>query len=295
MKNFLKDIFIKQLVCLIIVLGLLGISDNYIVDYLLLLILLLMSITYFLSSKFSPLNRKRERDKPALVIRQLVIFLYLIIVWMWLKIFLSSFGFKIDDGKQVFTLLLAYYLSFSLFAIMLGIKLRTLLLLMIVALPVVVLVGVFDVKWWALITGFLTLWNFINSEEFLLFLRRGKKLREIPENLKYEWATNKLTAYLATFLFYISLIISSVFEKRKPKLLVDYLDNATKRVYTFLVIVVVLAFIGGFMSCYFYLLNSKKEFGKIGTFILNVGDKCRLAVFNKKIQFYIKAKQGELT
>ena len=105
---------------------------------------------------------------------------------------------------------------------MIGIKLRTLLLLMLVLLPILLLLGVFDIKWWALVTGFITLWNFINSEDFLTYLRGGEALKDVPKELKYRWSINKLVIYIFTFLFYFSLIVSSFFEKQDPRSFEEY-------------------------------------------------------------------------
>lgn len=122
------------------------------------------------------MDRKNDKNKPALAIRSIVFRLLWIVILTWVQKLLSSFNISLDEQiKDIYFLLLAYSLIFSLLAIMIGIKLRTLLLLMLVLLPILLLLGVFDIKWWALVTGFITLWNFINSEDFLTYLR-GEKL-----------------------------------------------------------------------------------------------------------------------
>ena len=77
-------------------------------------------------------------------------------------------------------------------------------------------ISVFDIKWWALITGGLAIWHYINSIDFVIFLRKGKDIESkyISDKVKYIWQRNKLRGYLLTFLLYASLLISSLFEKK---------------------------------------------------------------------------------
>ena len=165
---------------------------------------------------------------------------------------------------------------------------------MIVFLPILLLLGAFDIKWWALVTGFITLWNFINSEDFLTYLRGGKKLENIPKELKYKWSINKFVIYVFTFLFYFSLIISSFFEKKSPCSFGDYLSNGATRVYSMLFLVVSMIILFGILFGYYYLLNQEKEEGRVAKFLLNTGKKIGLDKFNSTIQLYVKAKKGEL-
>lgn len=299
MKKICKDVFIWYLLTYMAILLLIkeffqG-DINFIPRYILLLILVIISIIYFILSKLNPLDRKDDRDKVPLLIRHLFFRLEIIILLAWLKILFTSFSFEIsNDFIELIVLLLAYQLVFSLLAIMFGIKFRTLFFIMITIFPIMIVLGVFDIKWWALVTGFLTLWNYLNSEDFLYYLRRGRKLPEIPKELRYRWSTNKLIAYLMTFLFYISLVISSFLEEKQPQTLLEYLSNAEKRVYSMLGVTVFLMLIGYTLSYYFYLLNSNKKIGKVGIWILSIGSKCGLNNFNTGIQVYIKAKKGEL-
>lgn len=175
-----------------------------------------------------------------------------------------------------------------------GIKLRTLLVLMIVLLPILLLLGAFDIKWWALVTGFISLWNFINSEDFLTYLRVGKSLKDVPRELKYKWSINKLVIYIFTFLFYFSLIISSFFEKQDPRSFEEYLNNGATRVYSMLSLVVLLMVLFGLIFGYYYLLNREQKGGRIAKILLNVGKKIGLDKFNSTIKLYVKAKKGEL-
>ena len=62
-------------------------------------------------------------------------------------------------------------------------------------------ISVFDIKWWALITGGLAIWLYINSIDFVIFLRKGKDIESkyISDKVKYIWQRNKLRGYLLTF------------------------------------------------------------------------------------------------
>lgn len=271
-------------------------DDNFfIIKYLLLLFMVILSISYFSLSHYYKLDRKNDENKPALAIRSIVSRFLWVVIFVWIQILLSSFNISVDDQfKEIFILLSAYSLIFSLLAIMIGIKLRTLLVLMMVFLPILLLLGAFDIKWWALVTGFITLWNFINSEDFLTYLRGGKKLENIPKGLKYKWSINKFVIYVFTFLFYFSLIISSFFEKKSPCSFEEYLSNGATRVYSMLFLVVSMIILFGILFGYYYLLNQKKEEGRIAKFLLNTGKKIGLDKFNSTIQLYVKAKKGEL-
>lgn len=269
---------------------------NYpIIKYLLLLFMVILSISYFSLSHYYKLDRKNDENKPALAIRSIVSRFLWVVIFVWIQILLSSFNISLDDQfKEICSLLLAYSLIFSLLAIMIGIKLRTLLVLMIVLLPILLLLGAFDIKWWALVTGFITLWNFINSEDFLTYLRGGKKLENVPKELKYKWSVNKFTAYIVTFLVYASLVISSLFEIQKPISFEEYLSNGATRVYSMLFLVVSMIILFGILFGYYYLLNQKKEEGRVAKFLLNTGKKIGLDKFNSTIKLYVKAKKGEL-
>ncbi|CTI27422.1 Uncharacterised protein [Streptococcus pneumoniae] len=270
-------------------------ANFFIMKYLLLLSMVILSISYFTLSNYYQLDRKNEKNKLALAIRSCVSRCLWVVIFVWIQILLSSFNISVDDQiKEIFILLSAYSLIFSLLAIMMGIKLRTLLILMIVLLPILLLLGVFDIKWWALVTGFITLWNFINSEDFLTYLRVGKSLKDVPRELKYKWSINKLVIYIFTFLFYFSLIISSFFEKQNPRSFEEYLNNGATRVYSMLSLVVLLMVLFGLIFGYYYLLNREQKGGRIAKILLNVGKKIGLDKFNSTIKLYVKAKKGEL-
>ena len=302
MKKFftelLKNIFWRHILLfagIIFIIYSIPEANYFIIKYLLLLVMVMLSISYFALSNYYKLDRKKDGDKPALVIRAIVSIFLWIVILAWIQILLSSFNINLDEQfMEICSLLLAFLLIVSLLAIIIGIKFRTLLVLMMVLLPILLLLGAFDIKWWALVTGFITLWNFINSEDFLTYLRGGKKLENVPKELKYKWSINKFVIYILTFLFYFSLIISSFFEKKNPCYFEDYLSNGATRVYSMLFLVVSMIILFGILFGYYYLLNQKTEEGGVAKFLLNIGKKIGLDKFNSTIKLYVKAKKGEL-
>lgn len=302
MKKFFPELFknifgwhILSFVGILFIDYLIQDSSYFIIRYLLLLTIVILSISYISLSNYYKLDIRNDKNKLALAIRSFVSRVLWDKILSWIGIWLFSFGIIINKSFiALFSLILWYSLIFSLLAIMIGIKLRTLLVLMIVFLPILLLLGAFDIKWWALVTGFITLWNFINSEDFLTYLRGGKKLENIPKELKYKWSINKFVIYVFTFLFYFSLIISSFFEKKSPCSFGDYLSNGATRVYSMLFLVVSMIILFGILFGYYYLLNQEKEEGRVAKFLLNTGKKIGLDKFNSTIQLYVKAKKGEL-
>ena len=271
------------------------ITNNSIIENILYLIMTAIAISYFFSSYNHKLDRRNDNNKVALTIRSIVYRFFLVVILKWVTILLSSLGIMLNKNLiDLFSLILPYSLIFSLLAIMIGIKLRTLLVLMIILLPILLLLGAFDIKWWALVTGFITLWEFINSEAFLTYLRMGNELKSIPKELKYKWSVNKFTAYIVTFLVYASLVISSLFEIQNPSSFEDYLSNGATRVYSMLFLIVSMIILFGILFSYYYLLNQKKEEGRVAKFLLNIGKKIGLDKFNSTIKLYVKAKKGEL-
>lgn len=302
MKKFFTELFnnifgwhLLSFAILIFIFTRLQNANFFIIKYLLLLVMVILSISYFALSNYYKLDRKNDGNKPALAIRAIVSRFLWIVILAWIQILLSSFNINLDEQfTEIYSLLLACSLIVSLLAIIIGIKLRTLLVLMLVLLPILLLLGAFDIKWWALVTGFITLWNFINSEDFLTYLRGGKKLENVPKELKYKWSVNKFTAYIVTFLVYASLVLSSLFEIQNPSSFEDYLSNGATRVYSMLFLVVSMIILFGILFGYYYLLNQKTEEGRVAKFLLNIGKKIGLDKFNSAIKLYVKAKKGEL-
>jgi hypothetical protein len=178
---------------------------------------------------------------------------------------------------------------------MLGMKLFKFLgIFLFIIAPLTAFIGAFDVKWWAAVSGLLVLWNYINSKDFLVFLRNGKDIKNVPLKLEYIWQRNKLFANIGTMLFYFSLIISSYFEKQNPRSFEEYLNNGATRVYSMLSLVVLLMVLFGLIFGYYCLLNREQKGRRIAKILLNVGKKIGLNKFNDTLKLYIKAKKGEL-
>ena len=271
------------------------ITNNLINENILYLIMTVIAISYFRSSYNHKLDRKNDNHKVALTIRSIVHRFFLVVILKWITILLSSLGIVLNKNLiDLFSLILPYSLIFSVFAILIGVKLITFLFVMIGFFPILLLIGAFDIKWWALVTGFITLWNFINSEDFLTYLRGGKKLKNVPKELKYKWSINKFVIYIFTFLFYFSLVVSSFFEKKIPCSFEDYLSNGTTRVYSMLFLIVSIMILFCLLFAYYYQLNQNKAKGKVAKFLLKTGNIICLDKFNSTIKLYVKAKKGEL-
>ncbi|EHJ51900.1 Uncharacterised protein [Streptococcus macacae NCTC 11558] len=135
------------------------------------------------------------------------------------------------------------YLVLEIFGVLLNVNLVLMMILFSIATLVVLFMGTFSIKQWALISGILMLWNYINSEEFIIFLRNGKmKGVKIPSSLRYSWQFNKFLGYILTLLFYISLIIAPLIESwiAKNKELNDLFTKGIIRIYVFIGVIIVL-------------------------------------------------------
>jgi len=144
LKKFFTELFnnifgwhLLSFALLIFIFSRLQDANFFIINYLLLLSMVVLSISYFSLSNYYKLDRRKDENKPALAIRSIVFRFLWIVILAWVQILLSSFNISLDEQiKDIYFLLLAYSLIFSLLAIMIGIKLRTLLLLMLVFLPI---------------------------------------------------------------------------------------------------------------------------------------------------------------
>ena len=271
------------------------ITNNSIIENILYLIMTVIAISYFRSSYNHKLDRRNDNHKLALTIRSIVHRFFLVVILKWVTILLSSLGIELNKNLiDLFSLILPYSLIFSVFAILIGVKLITFLFVMVGFFPILLLIGAFDIKWWALVTGFITLWNFINSEDFITYLRGGKELKDVPKELKYKWLINKFVIYIFTFLFYFSLIIASFFEKPTPCFFEDYISNGAIRVYSMLFLMAFLVILFSILFGYYHLLNKKEIKGRIAKCILSIGEQVGLDKFNNTLKPYIKAKKGEL-
>lgn len=148
-------------------------------------------------------------------------------------------------------LIITIRLYFYVLSIIIGLKIWVLLLLIIVAIPLVYLIGVFDIGWWALVSGLMIIWNFINSKDFVTLLNKGEEVSKIPKKLNYIWQRNKLIFYLVTTLIYLVLIISGLFEEKG----LSVLDRANIRLKTFGLFMMALIFVFVIVLSLIYLYN----------------------------------------
>lgn len=269
--------------------------DYFTLRYFLLIFMVGISVTYIMSSMIHKLDRRIEGNRVALFFRSILNRICFLTIFIWIKILLKSFGIMVpDEFEQIFIFVLSYSLIFSLLAIMMGLKTSTLIFIFIIIIPLILLLGVFDIKWWALITGLLSFWNYINSSKFLIFLRKGQELKEIPKELKYKWESNKFRGYVVTIMFYASLVFSSFFEIKSPNTFFDYLSNGQKRVYSLIGVLVFTFMLLVILGSYYYILNKVNEKSRFEQLLLKIGRKIGLNSFNSTIKIYIKAKKGEL-
>lgn len=269
--------------------------DYFALRYFLLIFMVGISVTYIMSSMIHKLNRRIEGNRVALFFRSILNRICFLTIFIWIKILLKSFGIMVpDEFEQIFIFVLSYSLIFSLLAIMMGLKTSTLIFIFIIIIPLILLLGVFDIKWWALITGLLSFWNYINSSKFLIFLRKGQEPKEIPKELKYKWESNKFRGYVVTIMFYASLVFSSFFEIKSPNTFFDYLSNGQKRVYSLIGVLVFTFMLLVILGSYYYILNKVNEKSRFEQLLLKIGRKIGLNSFNSTIKIYIKAKKGEL-
>lgn len=269
--------------------------DYFALKYFLLIFMVGISVTYIMSSMIHKLDRRIEGNRVALFFRSILNRICFLTIFIWIKILLKSFGIMVpDEFEQILIFVLSYSLIFSLLAIMMGLKTSTLIFIFIIIIPLILLLGVFDIKWWALITGLLSFWNYINSSKFLIFLRKGQELKEIPKELKYKWESNKFRGYVVTIMFYASLVFSSFFEIKSPNTFFDYLSNGQKRVYSLIGVLVFTFMLLVILGSYYYILNKVNEKSRFEQLLLKIGRKIGLNSFNSTIKIYIKAKKGEL-
>ena len=296
-----KSFFIFRVFALVFLIILLEIIkdkkgiDYFALRYFLLIFMVGISVIYIVSSMIHRLNRRIERNRVVLFFRSILNRICFLIIFIWIKILLKSFGIIVpSEFEQIFIFVLSYSLIFSLLAIMMGLKTITLIFVFIIIIPLILLLGAFDIKWWALITGILSFWNYINSSKFLIFLRKGQELKEIPKELKYKWESNKFRGYVVTIMFYASLVFSSFFEIKSPNTFFDYLSNGQKRVYSLIGVLVFTFMLLVILGSYYYILNKVNEKSRFEQLLLKIGGKIGLNSFNSTIKIYIKAKKGEL-
>ena len=146
---------------------------------------------------------------------------------------------KNSDGIiNLAILVIMIRLYFYVISIIFGLKIWVLPLLITIAIPLVYLIGVFDISWWALVSGLMIIWNFINSKDFLILLNKGGEVNKIPSRLNYIWQRNKIIFYIVTTVIYLVLIVSEFFVTSNMSIL-DRSDIRIKTSIIFMLILIV--------------------------------------------------------
>ncbi|HEL1550853.1 hypothetical protein [Streptococcus suis] len=292
LKNFFNDIFIKRFILGVVLIVCLLSNPNKIIDYILLSLLSIDSISYLWSHfKTSNLDRKKNYVKLVLIAREIIsIIAFSVTVTGIIRLLVHIFP-NYTETLDLASFLSLYIVTFrfllSFMAIVVGIRLSKLLIIVIVLLPVVVFIGAFDVRWWAAITGLVGIWNYINSKDFIIYLRKGKTINNIPRKLEYVWQRNKFFVNLGTIVFYISLAISSLFEKDYKSLNFNILlERANIRIYSMMVLSIILALVYLFSFIYFIILYSGPAKNSFEKSILWIGKKLKLYDLRNFIDLY---------
>lgn len=245
-----------------------------------LIIFLISSIRYVI--KFRPrsitdVKGTVEYKKIVSLLREVEYSISLIIIYSITVRLISLFFINpsyLELLRSIAVLIFSIRLAFSTIAILLGVSKIVVLFLLLIMIPVTYMIGLFNIKWWAVISGLLMIWNFINSKDFLSFQLRGYEIKKVPESLNFKWHKNRLAGYCITTVIYIVLIISNFFEKEGMSII----DRANVRLYTIIggiLILLVLVIIFSLMS-YLYGKNDR---------VKNIVDEL------KKHQIYIKTME----
>ncbi|EMC29753.1 hypothetical protein SMU86_07508 [Streptococcus mutans U2A] len=109
-------------------------------------------------------------------------------------------------------MIIAVCVLLSIFMIWVNIPWKILLILFSLACFIIFFMGTFSIKQWALVSGILVLWNYMNSKNFLTLIRKGKKLDKIPAKIEYIWQRNNFLSYIFVIMLYITFLISPTVE-----------------------------------------------------------------------------------
>ncbi|WP_237738617.1 hypothetical protein [Streptococcus mutans] len=109
-------------------------------------------------------------------------------------------------------LIIAVCVLLSIFMIWVNIPWKILLILFSLGCFIIFFMGTFSIKQWALVSGILVLWNYMNSKNFLTLIRKGKKLDKIPAKIEYIWQRNNFLSYIFVIMLYITFLISPTVE-----------------------------------------------------------------------------------
>lgn len=276
LKRIFDDIFIKHILIMISLEMIAFLWKDKIVVNTLHFLLCIVSFSYIKNCfQTNQLDRNNDYVEIILIIREIIQIFAFIFVQIGISKILSCFipTETIKLLEVIYRYFIIYKFLLSIIAIMVGVKLLKFLgILLFIIVPIIAFIGAFDVKWWAAVTGLLVLWNYINSKDFLVFLRNGKDIKNVPLKLEYLWQRNKLFANMGTVVFYISLVISSFFEKE----CMTFIERAIPRIYSLTGITVFLSVVYLFLLIYFAFPYRNHPNSKFGKFILWIGKKLKL-------------------
>lgn len=135
-----------------------------------------------------------------------------------ITLYISLMGFQLKLIDHFYPievwlfLIIAVCVLLSIFMIWVNIPWKILLILFSLACFIIFFMGTFSIKQWALVSGILVLWNYMNSKNFLTLIRKGKKLDKIPAKIEYIWQRNNFLSYIFVIMLYITFLISSTVE-----------------------------------------------------------------------------------
>lgn len=135
-----------------------------------------------------------------------------------ITLYISLMGFQLKLIDHFYPievwlfLIIAVCVLLSIFMIWVNIPWKILLILFSLACFIIFFMGTFSIKQWALVSGILVLWNYMNSKDFLTLIRKGKKLDKIPAKIEYIWQRNNFLSYIFVIMLYITFLISPTVE-----------------------------------------------------------------------------------
>ena len=277
--DFLNDIGIKPLLSLIILVIIVAVDKTSLIKSIKLFSLNIYSWVFVIILLFY-LVCYRPRDKrindlaKSSIYKQYVSFFreifFSISLIMFSSILLSLF-FDTKTSREIISIITTLgllRLMISITMILTELSFISLMLLFVTIYVSLFIIGIFDIKWWALATSLLVLWNYINSREFLIFLNKGDTKIDIPAKLEYRWQVNKIISYIVTFIIYFSLLLSSVLIEKSNS---TFFERGTMRFYTFFGTAVVIILLYVFSKFYFSRNNSLSH-NFIGKLFIKIGD-----------------------
>ena len=262
--DFLNDIGIKPLLSLIILVIIVMMDKTTLVKSIKLLSLNIYTwifaiILLFYLVCYRPRDKRINYLPKSSIYKQYVSFFreifFSISLIMFCLLLLSLFSNNKPNREiiSITTTLGLLRLMISITMILTELSFISLMLLFVTIYLSLFIIGIFDIKWWALATSLLVLWNYINSREFLIFLNKGDTKINIPAKLEYIWQVNRIISYIVTFIIYFSLLFSSVLIEKSNS---TFFERGTMRFYTFFGTTVVIILLYVFFRFYFSRNNS---------------------------------------